>query len=359
MKHLIAGTALLAAGFSGAACAQSSVTLYGSVDFGLGYNNNIGGHSQVQAVSGNSQPDRWGLIGTEDLGGGNKAFFRLENGFQVINGVSTRSGYMFNRSAYVGLSSDKLGTITAGHMTPFSQAWINPLDAAVVAFIYQDYHPGNIDELSDNSNTQVDNTVRYETPRFYGFKAGAQISLSNSTNFAAGRNTSFGLRYDRGPLKAAITYADETQRTTQIGSAIGFTHFQGLPLTSPLVADHLRNIAAAANYRLGDFRLHGLYTNVKITYEGRSDTFQTYEGGVTWWTSPFNFIDATAFTSTLGDVRWNQASLIDMYFLSKATQVYAGIVGQRAIGGVAVIFSNSPSSTNSQVAIRIGLHHSF
>lgn len=358
MKLLI-GTALLAAGFSGTAYAQSSVTLYGSIDFGVAYNNNIGGHSQVQAVSGNSQPDRWGLIGTEDLGGGNKAFFRLENGFQVINGEATHSGYMFNRSAYVGLSSATLGTITAGHMTPFSQAWINPIDAAVVAFIYQDYHPGNIDELSDNSNTQVNNTIRYETPRFRGFQGGAQISLSNSTNFAAGRNSSFGLRYDRGPLKAAITYADETQRTTQIGSAIGFTHFQGMALTTPLVADHLRNIAAAANYRIGDFRIHALYTNVKVQYQGLSSIFQTYEGGVTWWTSPFNFVDATGFTSTFEHVRWNQASLIDMYFLSKATQVYAMVAAQRAIGGSAVIFSNTPSSTNSQLTFRIGLHHSF
>lgn len=359
MKRLIAGAAL-ATGFSITCFAQSSVTLYGSMDFGIGYNNNIGGHSQYQAVSGNSQPDRWGLIGKEDLGGGNQAFFRLENGYDIINGESTRSGYMFNRTAYVGLASPTWGTLTAGHITPFSQAWINSIDAAVVAFIYQDYHPGNIDELSDNANTQVDNTIRYETPNFYGFHAGAQISLSNTTNFGAGRNTSFGLRYDRGPLTAMVTYADETDRTTQIGSAIGFKSFQGIALSSPLVADRLRNVAAASTYKLGAFELHGMYSNVDILYQGRSATFQTYEFGTTYWTSPFNFIDASAFTSSLTGVRWTQASLIDMYFLSKQTQVYAAIAAQRATGGgVAVIFSNTPSSTREQLAVRIGLHHSF
>jgi len=358
MKRVV-GVALLAAGFSGAACAQSSVTLYGSMDFGLAYNNNVGGHSQIQAVSGNSQPDRWGLLGVEDLGGGTKAIFRLESGFQIINGASTRSGYMFNREASVGLSSDTYGTLIAGHMTPLSQAWINPLDGAVQGFLYQNYHPGNIAELSDNTNTQVDNTVRYVTPTFHGLQAGAQFSFSNSTNFAAGRNYGFGLRYDQGPLKAVVTYADETQRSTAIGSAIGFTNWQGIPLTSPLVADHLRNIDAAVNYQIGNFKLHALYTNVNIRYQGLSNLFQTYEGGVSWWVTPFNLIDVTAFTSSLQDVRWNQASLTDMYFLSKETQVYAAVSGQRAIGGAAVIYSNSPSSTSSQVTVRIGLHHSF
>jgi predicted porin len=359
MKRLI-GAAFLAAGLSSVCSAQSSVTIYGSLDFGLGYNNNVGGKSQVQAVSGNSTPDRWGFLGTEDLGGGNKAFFRLESGFDVINGESTRAGYMFNRLAALGLSSTTYGTLTVGHLTPFSQAWINSIDAAVIGYIYQDYHPGNIDELSDNANTQVDNTMRYETPTFYGFRAGAQLSLSNSTEFADGRNTSYGLRYDKGPLTAMVTYADETQRTTQIGPTIGLTSFAGLPISSNLVADRLNNLSAAATYRIGKFLVHGLYTNVDIHYDGRSSIFRTYEGGLTYWSSPSNFVDASAFTSTLGDIRWTQASLIDMYFLSKATQVYAGVIAQRATGGaVATIFSNSPSSTNKQLAFRIGLHHSF
>jgi predicted porin len=359
MKRLIGGAAL-AVGFSTACLAQSSVIIYGSVDFGLAYNNNIGGHNQYQAVSGNSQPDRWGLLGREDLGGGNSAFFRLENGFQITNGAGTRSGYMFNRMADVGLSSQTWGTVTAGHMTPFSQSWINSIDAAVLAFIYQDYHPGNIDELSDNANTQTDNTIRYETPNFHGFRAGAQISLSNSTAFAAGRNSSFGLRYDNGPFTAMVTYADETQRTTQIGSAIGFKSFQGIALSQPLVADRLRNIAAAATYKYGGFNFHGLYTNVDILYQGRSATFQTEEFGTTYWTSPANFVDVSAFTSSLTGVRWTQGSLIDMYFLSKETQVYAAVSAQRATGGgVAVIFSNTPSSTQNQLAFRVGLHHSF
>lgn len=63
------------------ASAQSSVTLYGLVDMGVGYTNNVGGHSVWQMASGFAQGSRWGLKGTEDLGGGYNALFQIENGY--------------------------------------------------------------------------------------------------------------------------------------------------------------------------------------------------------------------------------------------------------------------------------------
>ena len=57
---------------------------------------------------------RWGLRGSEDLGDGNRAFFRLEQGFDVQNGKSSSSGKTFNRLAYVGLDGGKIGALTLG-----------------------------------------------------------------------------------------------------------------------------------------------------------------------------------------------------------------------------------------------------
>ena len=81
----------------GASCAhaQSSVTLYGLIDAGLMYTNNVKkGGSQgplFQATSGNINGSQFGLRGSEDLGGGLKAIFMLENGFNIRTGSWART----------------------------------------------------------------------------------------------------------------------------------------------------------------------------------------------------------------------------------------------------------------------------
>ena len=68
MKHIIAAAGLTAICATTGAWAQSSVTLYGSLDAGIAYISNAGGHSKWIEEQGNMQPDRWGLKGVEDLG---------------------------------------------------------------------------------------------------------------------------------------------------------------------------------------------------------------------------------------------------------------------------------------------------
>src|SRR5579863_7049877 len=114
---LIAG---LSSAFAGAAHAQSSVTLYGVLDAGIVYANNA--HAPGSATSGQSYSlgsgavsnTLWGLKGSEDLGGGLHAVFKLENGFNLNNGALTQSNEIFGRQAWVGLQSDQYGTVTLG-----------------------------------------------------------------------------------------------------------------------------------------------------------------------------------------------------------------------------------------------------
>jgi len=96
-----------------AAHAQSSVTLYGLVDDGLNINTNAGGKHLYNVSSGVIQASRWGMRGTEDLGGGLKTVFLLENGFDENTGKLGQGGLEFGRQAYVGLSSD-YGSVTLG-----------------------------------------------------------------------------------------------------------------------------------------------------------------------------------------------------------------------------------------------------
>src|SRR6266446_508975 len=119
MKKAIATSALGLVALG--AHAQSSVTLYGIVDAGIGYQSSqtslgstTGGHSVVKVINGVWAGSRFGLKGTEDLGGGTKAIFQLEEGFNSATGAQSVNGLMFNRQAYVGVSNDRYGSLTAG-----------------------------------------------------------------------------------------------------------------------------------------------------------------------------------------------------------------------------------------------------
>lgn len=124
-KSLLALAALGA--FAGAAQAQSSVTLYGVADMNLEYVNHLGvapsvanglntgrGNSVYRMSSGGLSGSRWGLRGVEDLGGGLKALFVLENGFSLDTGSLQQGGRLFGRQAYVGIESAQAGRFTFG-----------------------------------------------------------------------------------------------------------------------------------------------------------------------------------------------------------------------------------------------------
>lgn len=112
---------------SGAAVAQSTVTLYGVVDVNLqsaklatvdSTGMGVAGVTQTKIESGGQNGSRWGLKGSEDLGGGLKAVFDLQSGIKVDTGASGQGGLLFGRHAFAGLSNS-IGTLTLGrHDTP-------------------------------------------------------------------------------------------------------------------------------------------------------------------------------------------------------------------------------------------------
>ncbi len=89
------------------------VTLYGVVDAGISYVSNqkeagsSAGHSNFAMTNNSTTPDLFGLRGSEDLGGGLKAIFTLENGFTLTNGALAQHGLLFGHQAFAGLSSNE------------------------------------------------------------------------------------------------------------------------------------------------------------------------------------------------------------------------------------------------------------
>ncbi|CUI81126.1 porin [Achromobacter xylosoxidans] len=224
MKKTLLAAALLA-GFAGVAQAETSVTLYGIIDTGIGYNKISGAKdggpvsngSRIGMINGVQNGSRWGLRGSEDLGDGLRAVFQLESGFDSGNGKSGQSSRLFGRQATVGLASDSWGQLDFGRQTNIASKYFGSIDPFGAGF-----GQANIGTGFSAANTQrYDNMVMYQTPSFSGFQFGVGYSFNADDNktaetgFRTADNTraiTTGLRYVNGPLNVALTY-DQLNRS--------------------------------------------------------------------------------------------------------------------------------------------------
>jgi predicted porin len=211
-KFVLSSLSLALISAAGAAHAQSSVTLYGLIDTGLTFSNNSGGERSYQQASGVVNGSRWGLRGSEDLGNGLKAIFDLESGINLQDGSASDSQRLFNRNAYVGLSS-QYGTVTFGRQkTPLFDLLGDTYDPLTVGnYAENSWLPGAL-----GAGLYADNAVKY-TGTYNGLTLAATYSFgtnSESTgvdgfsgqvpgHLGAGNMYGFTLSYVAGPLSVA------------------------------------------------------------------------------------------------------------------------------------------------------------
>ncbi len=343
--------------------AQSSVTLYGSMDAGVGYVSNLRGHSAFIAQQGTFQADRWGLTGTEDLGGGLKAIFKLESGFSTINGNMSSAGVLFNRQAFVGLSDNRLGTLVLGRMTDWNFEMLGPLSTGQSLGNFSAFHPANIDGLGNTVPTEWSNAIKYRTVNYGGLSFGAMYGFPNaSSTSTAGRSYSFGVNYAHGPLKLAAAYSAYHDRTLGLNSGFGLTSFEGTNLANgnAFVADSVRTLGIGGSYEVGRVLLHALATQVRVAKNGASEHFRAIDAGANMHLTPAEEIDVGGWGASFAGGHWAQLTVANVYALSKATQVYVDVSVERASSNaVAGTLGIGPSSTNKQVVILTGIHHLF
>jgi GBP family porin len=226
MKKTLLAAALLA-GFAGAASAQSSVTLYGIVDGGLKYTNvslsNGSGATNFGLAYGQQSGNRFGLRGVEDIGGGNKVTFTLENGFEFGNGTAQQSSRLFGRAAWMGIENNSWGYVRIGRQLNFGTEYINnAIDPFGAGFGQL-----NMGAAFGVLNTdRISNAIKYQTPNMSGFQAGVGYSFANGStglytadagggtsgtgyNFLTSNNTrqlTLGAKYANGPIYVAASY---------------------------------------------------------------------------------------------------------------------------------------------------------
>lgn len=373
--------AALSSVFATAAQAQSSVTLYGLIDAGITYTNNQGGHSAWQQSTGSVNGSRWGLRGTEDLGGGLKAIFTLENGFGINNGTLKQNGREFGRQAFVGLAHNQFGSLTLGRQYDSVVDYLGPLSLTGTQFGGTQFaHPFDNDNL--NNSFRINNAVKYQSANYNGLKFGALYGFSNSSSFANNRAYSVGVSYNFMGFNVAAAYLQLNNNVNGLAQTVSDPGAVAGDWT--FAAARQRTWGAGLNYTFGPATAGFVFTQTRLTDSvaisaGQSGVtggvglaggvrFNNYElNGRYALTSALSL--AGSYTYTDGRIvgqspSWHQFNLQAAYALSKRTDVYLqgeyqkvntdGLNLRANIAGL-----GTASSNNKQVAVTAGLRHRF
>lgn len=324
MKKSLIALAVLAA--SGAAMAQSSVTLYGVADAGFTYVD--GKDSWYGVTSGNQLTSRFGLRGTEDLGGGLKANFNLEAGVNLDTGdgrVSgqTDNGLAFKRRSTVGLEGGfgevRLGRELTAAYNAVARYDVFGSEGLGGSLLWGD--GGSVDTptvaqsnlLVRTTNQRVSNAITYVSPSFSGFKIGAnygfgEVAGQNSNN----RYMGLGATYDNGPLSLGLGLEQLSRdrslvqggdiKAWSLGGSYDFGVAKILAGYRQSKTDDFNNIAGADNKRKG----YMLAVTAPVGPGLVKAAYNRYEDQQTNW----------------HDVKADHFSIGYVYSLSKRTSLY-------------------------------------
>ena len=336
--------AVLAVCGTSAAMAQSSVTIYGRVNTSIEHQKL--GNAKVTGMFDNAS--RIGFKGVEDLGGGLKAGFQLEAGFNADNGSgASGKGMSFNRQSEVNLSGNwgmlRLGNFTAESYfaTADYVSWINHDTGTSADALY--YDPVMFGALGQS------NKISYRTPEMGGFWAEAAMQLheNNPTYTTQGGNGQnkngydLAANYAAGNLGLGAGYSQvgkNKQAALRVNYAFG-------PVM--LGAYYQRNDEKTLNLGTrNNFRLSAMYTF------GASELILS-AGHASKWS---NVADSSATQWTLG---YN-------YNLSKRTKVFAYYnhvknksAANYAYGYFGGASANVPQYGAKSSSIALGVRHNF
>ena len=370
-SRVMLGT-LAAAGASlacGAAHAQSRVTLYGIADVGIErINNTSAGGAQTREVSGNLSGSRWGLKGVEDLGGGMKAIFQLENGFNINDGTTAQStkglgtnatttARLFGRQAWVGLSY-KGQQLTFGRQNSllYEQAvGFDPMGASSrYSVLSLDYAMAG----------RIDNSAKY-TGVFGPLTAQAMYSTRYDTGYGAevpgaqitGRFFSGALTFAQGPFAASLSYEQRNSNTVATDTGTE------------------RRATAAASYVIGPVKGFAGYRYLRasnvflpanpiaVANGSQASAANLYWAGAQYNVTPAFIVTATGYyqdVHSTGADPWLAVLCAD-YFLSKRTDLYAtaGFAHNKDKSALGVNGYGTVAPGYNQTGITIGMRQKF
>lgn len=349
MKKSLTALAVLAA--SGAAMAQSSVTLFGVLDATYAYGSGSLTNKSQLTNSGNSS-SRLGFRGVEDLGGGLSASFWLEAGVSNDDGTggatntnnqttgANTGGLVFNRRSTVSLSGG-FGEVRLGRdYTPqfWNLAVFDPFGANGV---------GTNEMLASSRGGPVtvraSNSVGYHLPgNLGGFYGQAMYYLGENSSGTVNKKdgSGLGLRggYKNGPIDAALAFSQ-----------------------TKYLAGDIKTVNLGGQYDLGVVKLMAQYGQDRVS-GGATGKGLLAGGTVPMGPGEIDFSFSTYQADVAGpaDPRTNLLAVGYTYNLSKRTALYTTFARASNKGGASVALAGSTTAANgNSTGYNFGLRHSF
>ena len=350
----------------------ANVTLYGYINTSIESNrgsqsaNTVGktaASSTITRMTSNSS--RFGLRGTEDLGGGINAFFQLENSFNSDDGgipsqaataaipSGNGAGIMWGREAWVGLGG-AFGQVKLGYgLTPYDdvlglahqnigstglQNRNNGLSGGpgfATQQLFTGYGRGGVafSESQGNFDARAANAISYSMPSVAGFRGRTMYSLvQEQAASPRARLWDTALIYENGPITAGLTYALHKNFGGLAGLATGNhdqTALRGYARYNFGVA-RVDGSYDVASYKLAGGTLKMKYFDVGVQVPfGASNVGLQYsqrDNGAAWsYSPPVGFAAPTLATlrSNWSIGGGKHVAFVYDYRFSKRTQAYA------------------------------------
>jgi len=386
MKKSLIALAVLAA--SGAAMAQSSVTLFGILDAGVGYVKNEGTGHTTGLINGGNSTSRIGFRGTEDLGGGLAASFWLEGALSndVGNGATQTTGLDFNRRSTISLAGTfgevRLGRdFAASYLTtlaydPFGQRGLGIVET--VGYGASGTNTAAGAAANQGGITRVSNSVAYFLPAtlggFYGnvqYAFGERNSNQTAITLANGLSTTAAnaitdktgnyaggrIGFANGPLDVSGSYGQFSDAIRTVGAAS--------------YAEDYKVANIGASYDFGVVKPMVLLQTEKVDGRAAIAEFKinTYSIGAT---APLGAgllragVSRYDLKNSNNDA--NKFAIGYVYNLSKRTAVYADVARINNKGAATYTFggiggsltgSAAPAAGGNATGVAVGVKHAF
>lgn len=345
--------------------AQSGVSVYGIVDSGVVWTNNVNsaGDSafKIPSLTG-TVPSRLGFRGSEDLGGGTHAFFALETGFAPDTGILGSGARLFGRLSHVGLRNARYGTLTLGRL----------LNMTILSGLKADVLGPNLFSTSSLDaylpNARSDNAIGY-LGTFSELTVGATYSLGRDTSSAGGpaatgcagetvgnsracRQWTALLGYDNNAFGVTTTY---DKMHGNAGAAAGLT-----------TSDSYDRRATLTGYAMmGRTKIGGGVIDRKKQAASAANSLESdlYYLGVSHPVTPTLVVDAQVARLDIKDSGndTNLGAVRLTYSLSKRSAVYA-MLGHIRNGGAAAVSLDAGGTVGvgeNQFGTMVGMRHAF
>lgn len=332
-KSLIA---LAALAVTGAAFAQSSVTLSGTVETGV--EKRFSGDA-FRMTSNRNGTSNWTLSGKEDLGGGLNAVFQVSTAFNTDTGETTAANALGNNGMFVGLTGG-FGTLRMGR--PVNTLYGNAMLANGTKGV--SLHDANT-VLSGNatasaktagasSSVYVPNALQYHTPRMAGFQVQVEYAPKEAS-VGANDGTGIALNYAGGPLAASIT------------------SYIGAKATAGAKQKAVTQLAAAY-----DFGMAKVFFTHRDQGGLASGEDTSYALGVTAPVGPGSLYASYNVNEQVGD---DGSTIIAgyKYNLSKRTQAFVNVANRNKAWIPASVTAAGGQGNKSTTGFGMGLQHNF